>query len=276
MQLIIFAHMYKTIRFLVSFLIITGLFSCRHVKDVAYFQEGKKDDNKVVYPNFNQNKPKVTPYEAIIQSNDILSIYVSSLSKEASAFFNETQVETASDSRYSTQTAAGYLVDASGNIELPLIGKVKVAGLTTQIARDTLVKRLEIFLQNPSVKIYFANFRVTILGEVVRPGVYNVTNEKLSLTEAIGLAGDLTIFGNRKKIMLIREIEGEKKFFNLDITSRDMLNSPYYFLHSNDVLYVEPTSGKVSLSDNFYRVVPMAISLITLAIVLVTTINNQK
>ena len=162
----------------------------------------------------------------------------------------------------------GYLVDVNGFIEMPLIGRIKVAGLTTQIAKDTITHRLDNFLQNPSVRIYFENFRVTILGEVSKPGVYNVTNEKLSIPEAIGLAGDLSIFGNRKNIMLIREINGEKNFISIDITSRDLFNSPYYYLHSNDVIYVEPTSGKVSSSDNFFRIAPFIVSMVTLVAVL--------
>lgn len=259
--------------FLIATLMLSMLFSCRHVRDVAYFQEGNMDQNKVVYPNFPQDgKTKVQNYEAIIQPNDILSIYVSSLSKEASAFFNETQTQTAGGSSYSTQTAVGYLVDVSGFITMPLIGKIKLAGLTSQVARDTIEHRLENFLQGPSVRIYFENFRVTLLGEVQRPGVYNVTNEKLSIPEAIGLAGDLTIFGNRKKVMLIRELNGEKNFLTIDMTSRDLFNSPYYYLHSNDVLYIEPVSAKVSASDNFYRVVPLVVSTITLIVVVLTRI----
>lgn len=269
--------MNKTNRFLIGSLMVMVLFSCRHVRDVAYFQEKKSNtDNKVVYPNFEKDpKPKIQNYEAVIASNDILSIYVSSLSKEASAFFNETQIETSGNSSFSTQTAVGYLVDINGTITMPLIGKVKIAGLTTQVARDTLEHRLENFLQSPSVRIYFSNFRVTVLGEVLKPGVYNVTNEKLSIPEAIGLAGDLSIYGNRKRVMLIREEAGEKHFYNVDLTTRDLFTSPYYYLHSNDVLYIEPVSGKVSVSDNFYRIVPLVVSTLTLIVVVVTRIIQQ-
>ena len=256
---------------LLASLTIVLLTGCRHVRDVAYFQEANtsnRDSSGVRYPNFNKNNtPKIQNYEARIQPNDILSIYVSSLSKEASAFFNNVETHTEGGSSFSTQTEVGYLVDVSGFIEMPLVGKVKLAGLTTQVARDTLTRRLENFLQGPSVRIYFENFRVTLLGEVGRPGVYNVTNEKLTIPEAIGLAGDLTIYGNRKNIMLIREIDGEKIFFKIDLSSRDLFNSPYYYLHSNDVLYVEPVTAKVSSSDNFYKITPLIMSMITLVVV---------
>ena len=135
--------------------------------------------------------------------------------------------------------------------------------------------KLDKYLQNPSVRIYFENYKVTLLGEVTRPGVYKIPNEKVTLPEAIGLAGDLTIFGNRKKVMLIRDIDGEKNFISIDLTSRDLFNSQYYYLHSNDLLYVEPVSGKVSNSDNFYKIVPIAVSAVTLIIVVLTRLKFQ-
>lgn len=247
--------------------------SCRGTKDVTYFQEGRESsgNDRVVFPNFDKDaKPKIPTFEAIIQPNDILSIYVSSLSPEATAFFNETNTPDQSNSAFTTRTSVGYMVDATGFIEMPLIGKVKVGGLTTKVARDTLTHRLEAFLQSPTVRIYYENFRVTILGEVARPGVFTVTNEKLSLTEALGMAGDLTVFGDRKRVTLIREENDEKKFVQIDLTSRDLFQSPYYYLHSNDVLYIEPVKARVAQADNFYRVAPIVMSTLTLIAVLVT------
>jgi polysaccharide biosynthesis/export protein len=246
---------------------------CRSTGDITYFQEGNssKGSDKVVFPNFEKDKnPKFSTYEAIIRPNDILSIYVNSLSPEATTFFNEINTPDQSASAFTTRTSVGYLVDVNGFIEMPLIGKVKLGGLSTLHARDTLTRRLENFLQSPTVRIYFENYRVTILGEVSRPGVFTVTNEKLSLTEALGLAGDLTIFGDRKRVMLIREQEGEKKFISLDLTSRDLFQSPYYYLHSNDVLYIEPVKARAAQGDNFYRLAPFVMSTITLVAVLVT------
>ncbi len=216
-------------------------------------------------------------YENLIQPGDILSVYVSSLSPEASSFFNAIapveRNEQTNNSSFATRTDIGYLVDIQGYIELPLIGKVKLAGLSTSIARDTLTRRLEKYLQYPSVRIYIENFRVTILGEVFRPGVYNVTNERITIPEAIGLAGDLTIFANRKNITLIREEKGgEKKYINLDITTRELFSSSYYNLRSGDILYISPVKGKVAQSDNFYRVLPIVLSSLTLVAVLVTRI----
>ena len=257
--------MQKTILILLTSSLL-GLASCRHVKDVAYFQP---DDEKSSNSAFtNKNAPTPNRFEYLIQQNDILSVYVSSLSPEASSFFNAIapveRSEQSSLGNYSTRTDIGYLVDSQGMIDLPLVGKVKVAGLSTSVAGDTLTSRLERFLQVPSVRIYIQNFRVTILGEVNRPGVYSVTNEKLSIPEAVGLAGDLNIFASRKKITLIREEKGEKKYFNVDITDRALFTSSYYYLRSGDILYVPPVSGRVAQSDNFYRILPIVLSSLTL------------
>jgi polysaccharide export outer membrane protein len=244
------------------------LSSCRHVKDVTYFQASRDTSaKKVTYPNFDKtHEAKTMMYEAVIQPNDILSIYVSSLSQEASSFFNTITKSERPDfgDSYSTRPNVGYMVDVNGNIEMPLVGKVKLAGLTTTVARDTLQKRLEQYLQSPSVRLYFENFKVTILGEVTHPGVFSVTNEKITIPEAIGMAGDLNIYGNRRDVLLIREENGVKSYTKVDLTRRDLFTAPYYYLHSNDILYVPPVKDKLAQSDNFYRVAPMLISLGTL------------
>ena len=262
----------KILHYLLILTILSlGLSSCRSVKEVTYFQ---KDDSlvtknsKVIYPNFNQdgvNKPAMPSFLAIIQPHDILSIYITSLSPEASSFFNTIAPGSGPTSdNYSTKSDIGYLVDENGNIELPLVGKVKLGGLTTSIAHDTLVNRLEKYLQVPSVRVYIVNFKITLIGEVSKPGVYNVTNEKINLLEAIALAGDLTIFGNRKEVTLIREVNGEKTFTTINLTKRDLFNAPYYYLHSNDILYIPPVKSKVAQTDNFYRIYPIIVSTVTL------------
>jgi polysaccharide export outer membrane protein len=257
--------MIKIQRSFIALSILLLLGSCRNVLEVTYFQESK--DTAVV----SKQKFIEEHYVSVIQAYDILSIYVSSLNPEATAFFNifnKSEGPSVGDS-YSTRPNVGYLVDAEGNIDMPLVGKIKVAGLSTIQAKDYIQKQLEKYLQQPSVRIYYENFKVTLLGEVAHPGVYTVTNEKLTLPEAIAMAGDLSIFGNRKEIMLIREVKGEKAYIPIDLTRRDLFYSPYYYLHSNDILYVPPIKDKVSQSDNFYKIAPLVISLGTLfAIVL--------
>lgn len=214
-------------------------------------------------------------YEPIIQPNDIISVYVSSLSPEASVIFNTTVSSMATDATTGSgnmPTAIGYLVDVNGNIEMPLIGKVKVGGKTTSDATTEIKNLLERFLKNPSVRIYFENYRITLLGEVARPGVYKVPNEKMTLPEAIGMAGDMTAFAMRKKVLVIREEDGKKNFEYLDLTRRDVFNSPYYHMHPNDIVYVEPTKAKASQGDNFYRVAPLVLSSLTLIAVVLSRV----
>ncbi len=211
---------------------------------MVYFQDHNHQDTIVTFQD--------TGYLAIIQPNDILTIYVASVSLEASKYFNF--IEKPDDAN---SMANGYLVDARGNIQMPLVGDVKVSGLTSSLARDTIVSKLARYLINPSVKLNIRNFRVTVMGEVLHPGVFTVPNEKLTLPEALALAGDLTVFSLRENIMVIRELNGRKEFGIVDLTNRNLFNSPFYNLHSNDIVYVEPSKKKKFLAQNYYRVLPI-------------------
>lgn len=247
--------------------VITVLFSsCLSRKQMAYFQDG----NDEYPPKPVQTDIAVQKFEPVIGPKDILSIFVASLSPEASSFFNTMAVKGGEDAT-GLASAVGYLVDVNGNIEMPLIGKIKLGGLTTSQATDLIKTKLEKFLQSPSVRLYFENYRVTILGEVIRPGVYQVPNEKITLPEALGLAGDLTPFGKRDNILIVRE-EGDKKtFMRLDIRNKDVFSSPYYYLHPNDVVYVEPNKGRAAQADAFFRIAPIVISTLTLVAVIYNT-----
>ena len=217
-------------------------------KDISYFQD--ISDSLSV-------QAITKDFEAIVQSGDILSIHVTSLSQEASSFFNVVGEST------DKQVANTYLVDASGNIEMPLIGTVKVAGISTNVAKFLIRQKLEKYLTNPTVNLRIRNFKVTVLGEVKMPGVYTIPNEKITLIEAIGLAGDLTIFGKRIDVIVIREEDGERKFFKVDLRTKDLFESDYYYLHSNDIVYVEPGKGKIASADAWYKILPIVLSGLT-------------
>lgn len=217
-------------------------------KDISYFQD--VTDSLSIQ--------KITrDFEAVIQAGDILSIHVTSLSKEASSFFNIV------GENGDQQVANTYLVDPSGNIEIPLIGTVKVAGISSQVAKFLIKQKLEKYLTNPTVNLRIRNFKVTVLGEVKAPGVYTIPNEKITLIEAIGLAGDLTIFGKRVDVLVIREENGERKFFKVDLRSKSFFESDFYYLHSNDIVYVEPGKGKIASADAWYRILPIVFSGLT-------------
>ena len=232
--------------FFASFLMLSQ--SCMTRKDISYFQD--VTDSLSIQ--------KITrDFEAVIQAGDILSIHVTSLSKEASSFFNIV------GENGDQQVANTYLVDPSGNIEIPLIGTVKVAGISSQIAKFLIKQKLEKYLTNPTVNLRIRNFKVTVLGEVKAPGVYTIPNEKITLIEAIGLAGDLTIFGKRIDVLVIREEDGERKFFKIDLRSKSFFESDFYYLHSNDIVYVEPGKGKIASADAWYRILPIVFSGLT-------------
>lgn len=243
---------------LIVTLLTLAVSSCRSVKEVAYFQSEDTVSVSAMNPIFN--------YEPTIQPNDVLSVFVNSLSPEASSFFNtfSNLERTGQGDVYTMRSNVGYTIDPKGFIELPLVGKVKIAGLTTTQAKDTLTARLQQYLQYPTVRLYYENFRVIVLGEVYRAGVYNITNEKITIPEALGLAGDMNIYGDRENVMMVREDNGVKKYYKIDLTQRDIFSQPYYYLRSNDIIYVPPVKGRVSQSEDFWRVAPLIISTITL------------
>ena len=169
----------------------------------------------------------------------------------------------------------GYLVNDSGYIQFPFLGPIKAEGLTKAQLNKELVRLLteRKLLIDPIITIRHLNFRVSVLGEVTRPGVFTVPNEKISILEALGMAGDLTMYGKRSNVLLIREDgRGEKEIRRLDLGSKNLLTSPYYYLKSNDVIYVEPTKNKVQREKNL-MVFPIIISLTTLFIIVLDRIN---
>src|SRR5690606_10100188 len=132
----------------------------------------------------------------------------------------------------------GYLVDQNGEIQIPLIGSMKVEGLTTAKIREVLQESLLTYLNEPVVNIRILNFKISVMGDVLRPGVFTVQNERITIPEALSLAGDLHITAIRTNVILIRELEGERKFIPIDLTSKEFFDSPFFYLKNNDVIYV--------------------------------------
>jgi polysaccharide export outer membrane protein len=178
-----------------------------------------------------------------IQRDDLLRIVVSSASEESNILFNVGVMETGADARLTQAQRAlneGYLVDEEGEINFPVLGKVKLEGLTKTQAIDLLTERVSEYVVDPIVNIRFINFKITVIGEVNRPSTLVVPTEKVSLLEALGLAGDMTMYGKRENVLIIRETEGERKATRVNLNSKEFLDSPYYYLQQNDVVYVEP------------------------------------
>lgn len=183
--------------------------------------------------------------DPVIQKNDILKITVSSLDQEVTRLFSFNSDDNLSSNANSA--GSNYLVDPQGNIRMPLIGAVNVENYTTWQIRDTITKLLTPYLKETVVEIRIFSFRVAVMGDVSNPGIYSVQNERVTLTEALTLAGDLNITAKRDNVLLIREENGQRKFVRFNLQSTDLINSPYYYLRSNDMVYVQP--GPVTTRD---------------------------
>lgn len=224
-------------KYLAILLLANLLVNCASKEKVAYFQEveGVKVQDAVI--NF----------EPEIQIGDLLSINVSSVNAEAALPFNLYETPLVGTMNANAKPIT-YLVDADGEINFPVIGKVKVAGNTTKELNEILTKILTPYIQKPIVNIRLTNFKITVLGQVKTPGTYTIPNERISIIEAIGLAGDLEIHGKRNNVMLIREQNGKRIFTNIDLTNKNLFTSPYFYLSQNDVLYIEPNKVQVNSS----------------------------
>ena len=199
-------------------------------------------------------------YDARIMPKDLLTITVNSDDIAAAAPFNLT-VQTTATANLTTRSMGmttqpalmSYLVDNNGNIEFPSIGTVHVGGLTKSEAEEVIRKRLQPFFKEGTkfiVNVRMTNYKISVIGEVTRPNTYTISNEKVNVFEALALAGDLTIYGRRDGVKLIREdINGRKEVVPLNLNDANIINSPYYYLQQNDVLYVEPNKAKAKNSD---------------------------
>ena len=216
--------------------------SCASKKEVVYFRQSIGE----------QKDSKTSSYEPILQADDVLLIVISAENPEVAAPYNlnyllAMQAQSAANSPLGLQLQS-YLIDRKGNVDFPLLGKIKLGGLTRIEAIQKIKSLLENHIKDPSVNLRILNFKVSVIGEVNRPGSFPIQSERITLLEALSLAGDLTIYGNRNSILVIREKEGLKTIEKVDITKRDFINSPYYYLCQNDQIYVEPNKTKVNAS----------------------------
>lgn len=236
--------------------------SCSY-KGVPYFQDlNNTTPVKEVIANYK---------ELTVQPEDIIGISVSSLNSEASSVFNYNLNTITGTSQISPNNPiVGYLVDEKGAIQLPLIGNLKVSDLTLSAIRETIQSRLNEYLKQPVVNVRLINFKVSIMGDVLRPGVYPVQNQRISIAEALTMAGDLNITALRNNVVLIRESGGNREYIRIDLTSKKLFNSPYYYLKTNDILYVQPGRNKFASVDNSYRNIGILISALSIVAILLT------
>ena len=256
------------IYFLLLIVISYNLLSCGPTRNLVYFSDLQGNN---VYKTSAAKDPQIR-----IQPNDILSITVSSLNIESNALFNRgiIQAPNVAVNMESSVTPDSYLVSASGTIDFPVLGKMKLADLTREEAIEKMTVKLQQFVKDPIVKIRLINFKVTVIGEVNKPSTFSVPTERINVLEALGLAGDMTAYGKRENVLLLREKDGVRSTTRLNLNDKEVLSSPYFYLQQNDVLYVEPDRIKeIQASTNTKT---LAISTMTISIIVALIFNFQN
>lgn len=243
--------------------LIACLTACKTPEKINYIQD--------VEPGVTQ--PIESRQSIIIQPKDMLSIIVSTKDPELAAIFNlSVQANRAGVPIFSSaynQHLSGYVVDNNGDIDFPILGKIHAAGLSRWALQEKITRELteRDLLKDMVVTIEFMNFKVSVLGEVKNPGTYSIEGDKVTVLEAIAMAGDLTIYGLRDEVYVIREENGERQNFKLDLRSKDIFNSPAYYLRQNDIIYVQPNevrAGQSTINQNSVRSISLWLSITSL------------
>ena len=219
-----------------SLILIVLVASCASKKDVYYFQDidSTAAENSFKFLN--------------IQPGDILDIQIKALNPESVLVFQRQATLGLQQQQVQNRAIDGYLVGEDGSINLPIVGAIDTTNQSTQALAQIIQEALKPYINNPTVNIRLLNFRISVLGEVNNPGTFTVLEERLSLPQALGLAGDLTINGDRNHLLLIRNEAGKKTNQVIDLTKTDFLQSPFYFLKQNDIIYVRPNNARVKSS----------------------------
>lgn len=247
-----------------SFVLVMLFAACTTTREIAYFQDTNQNEMMKIVE---ENLPRIKP-------DDILTITVSSSKPELAAPYNllrATQDVYTTGNRWELEA---YQVNREGCINFPVLGTLKVGGMTREELVAMLQKRLAEVMPDPVVTITYRNFKVTVLGEVAHPGTFDVTSDRITVLEAVGKAGDLSVYGRRDNVLVIREVDGKREMARLDLKSKNIFKSPYYYLQQNDVIYVEPNRAKAIQGSSFRSNFPLYLSsgslLVTIATLIVT------
>ena len=262
-----FMKCFNLLKRITPFLFVLIVFSCKPREELVYYQniDGLAQAEKL------------NTYEIKIQPDDLLTIIVSADDPESALPFNLTTVSVPSANNAMAsrgqETLQSYLVDASGSIDFPILGKLKVGGLSRTELMKELETKIAKYIKNPIINIRLINFKVSVQGEVTNPGIFAVNSDRVTLIEAISMAKDLTIYGKRDNILIIREVNGVKSYNRVDITKADFINSPFYYLSQNDVVYVEPNKTRINgaaVGANTGVIISITSLLITLITIIVS------
>lgn len=250
----------------VGLLVTVALFfsSCASRKNLVYFQPDSTELDRV----YESRAPKLQP-------GDILAISVTADDVRATQPFNQVSPYQGGTGTIQTTNPfiPTYAIDANGEIDFPKLGKIKLAGKTRTQAMDFLRREIGKYIVDPGISMVVRNFRVTVLGEVARPGTFTIENDRVTVLEALGFAGDMTIYGQRKNVLVIREQDGEKQEFRLDLTKRDAMNSEAYYLTQNDVVYVEPNGARIQ-NSKYSQTTSIFVSVIGLIITVISVVTR--
>jgi polysaccharide export outer membrane protein len=225
--------------------------SCASARKIVYLQD--LENGKTV--------GHISDFQPVIKTGDKLRINVSAPVVEVVTHYN-------------VNGETPYTVDNDGYIAMPVLGRVAAIGLTTRQLSDRLTGMISVDVKDPVVVVSFADYRVTILGEVRAPGTYSMAHEQTNIFQAIGLAGDLTMAGKRNNILLLRETNHGYQYTRLDIRSSDILNSPYFYVHQNDVIYVEPTPSRIQSGTSSQTIMGLAVSALSLTNLIIALSNK--
>jgi polysaccharide biosynthesis/export protein len=247
-------------------LILITLFSCSRQRNLVYFSD-LKSQNETTGLILNDGEPRIL-------KNDILNIVVNSTSPESNVMFAFNSNGNINSGGFYEKE--GYRVNDMGSIKFPVLGEIKIDGLTIAQAQNLIEERLNRIVKNAVVNVKFMNFRITVIGEVNHPSTFTVQNEKINLLEALGLAGDMTPFGKRENVLLIRENDGKRMMVRVNLNNKEVLNSPYFYLKQNDVIYIEPDKAKSVEYSNNNRMMPLIVAAISAVAVLATTFLNNR
>jgi len=246
------------------------ILSCASKEDVVYFNGIDGSDNSI----------GLDSYSPTYHVDDDLVIIVNALDPEAAKPFNKVAVSVSADlvdarGRERLQT---YRIDSEGNVNFPVLGKIKLAGLNREQATKLLQDKLVVYIKDPIVDIETVNYRITVVGEVNRPGTFTASNERITLLEAISMAGDLTIYGERENVLVIQDYDGKKTYTRVNLKSNELFDSPVYYLSQNDVVYVEPnkTRARASSIGASTGVLLSSLGLLISMTALVVTIVNSN
>ena len=259
-------NLIKTYAVISSAIMLLFFASCTSTKQVVYFNDLTDTSNLT---NIATAK---SSFENTIQKNDQLSILVGGSNPADLTVLNSSSSASASNPTLGSSPNTGFLVEADGNIKIPFIGKMKVEGLTRLQLEDTLTKLFKDYTKNPTVNVRFLNYSFSVLGEVARSGKFTMTSERTTLLEALTIAGDLTTLGRRENILVIREENGERKFARVNLLEKDIFNSPYFYIRTNDVIYVEPVKSKFIARTG----VPQYLTLAAVGLSLILTIISLR